>query len=44
MDNFGGAVLIIVALAIGFLFRGDPDLYDKLHEVAMKKVSMECQQ
>lgn len=34
--TIGDALLLIVVLALGFLFAGDPDLWDLLHAAAMR--------
>lgn len=33
--------MILVILLLAFLFMGEPDLWDNLHEWAMRKTSME---
>lgn len=37
-DSIEGILFIVVVLAMFFLFQGEPDLWDKLHEKAMKSV------
>jgi hypothetical protein len=34
--------LLIASLVVIFLFEGDPDLWDRLHDSAMKSTTQEC--
>lgn len=40
-ESIGCLIWIIILFALAFLFSGEPDLWDKLHEKAMASVEQQ---